>query len=202
MFKFTCYILDDCQHHPGFPVFHDAYKKWSCCSKKCIDFTEFLHVKGCTKSRHSNIKPSEPKSAAEPKPNKAIGIISRPLNSTSLLKRPASDLPLIMIQPIISPTILEQVEKLTIADDMKEDENIVYINQNCKNNSCKSTYQGQESNNEICKYHPGQPIFHEGMKYWSCCQKKTTDFTVFLEQSGCVEGKHLWTSKVCKIILI
>jgi hypothetical protein len=30
------------------------------------------------------------------------------------------------------------------------------------------------------------------MKYWSCCQRKTSDFDAFLDQVGCVEGKHLW----------
>lgn len=41
-------------------------------------------------------------------------------------------------------------------------------------------------------YHNGVAIFHEGMKYWSCCEKKTSDFSVFLEQKGCTTGKHCW----------
>ena len=43
-----------------------------------------------------------------------------------------------------------------------------------------------------CTHHPGVPIFHEGMKFWSCCQRKTSDFTAFLEQVGCTEGRHKW----------
>ncbi len=35
-----------CTFHPGAPYFHDAYKGWSCCSKKCTDFTEFLNFPG------------------------------------------------------------------------------------------------------------------------------------------------------------
>lgn len=31
-----------------------------------------------------------------------------------------------------------------------------------------------------------------GMKFWSCCQKKTTDFEAFTAQPGCTEGEHLW----------
>lgn len=38
-------FLDSCTFHPGNPVFHDAYKGWSCCNKKCTDFTEFLNIK-------------------------------------------------------------------------------------------------------------------------------------------------------------
>jgi cysteine/histidine-rich domain-containing protein 1 len=45
---------------------------------------------------------------------------------------------------------------------------------------------------QVCKFHPGVPIFHEGLKYWSCCQKKTTEFDVFLKQEGCQIGSHLW----------
>ncbi|CAG0879655.1 unnamed protein product, partial [Darwinula stevensoni] len=49
-----------CMFHPGDPFFHDAYKGWSCCKKKCIDFTEFLNIKGCTISFHNPVKPPEP----------------------------------------------------------------------------------------------------------------------------------------------
>lgn len=35
-----------CVFHPGAPYFHDAYKGWSCCGKRCTDFTEFLNVPG------------------------------------------------------------------------------------------------------------------------------------------------------------
>lgn len=38
-------LLDSCVFHPGDPFFHDAYKGWSCCKKKCTDFTEFLNIK-------------------------------------------------------------------------------------------------------------------------------------------------------------
>lgn len=46
---------DECRHHPGAPIFHDAYKGWSCCNKKSVDFTEFLNIKGCTLAKHSNV---------------------------------------------------------------------------------------------------------------------------------------------------
>lgn len=43
-------------------------------------------------------------------------------------------------------------------------------------------------------YHPGKAIFHEGMKYWSCCNRKTSNFTAFLEQPGCTKGIHQWSN--------
>lgn len=58
------------------------------------------------------------------------------------------------------------------------------------------TYEAEHSNLDICKHHPGFPVFHEGLKYWSCCQKKTTDFSEFLEQVGCSSGHHCWVKLV------
>jgi len=54
------YIKGCCQHHPGVPVFHDALKGWSCCSRRSTDFTEFLNIPGCANGRHSSEKPPEP----------------------------------------------------------------------------------------------------------------------------------------------
>ncbi|KAL4357837.1 hypothetical protein AHAS_Ahas09G0226600 [Arachis hypogaea] len=34
------------------------------------------------------------------------------------------------------------------------------------------------------------PIFHDGMKEWSCCKKRSHDFSLFLEIPGCKTGKH------------
>ncbi|NXA45772.1 CHRD1 protein, partial [Nothocercus julius] len=65
----------------------------------------------------------------------------------------------------------------------------------CKNAACKAIYQGPDSNAETCTFHPGAPVFHEGMKYWSCCAVKTTDFGAFLEQPGCSSGRHCWAEK-------
>merc|ERR1719228_2023234 len=61
----------------------------------------------------------------------------------------------------------------------------------CKNNGCKASFNAVTAESD-CVHHPGHPVFHEGMKYWSCCQRKTTEFQHFLEQEGCDNGKHKW----------
>ncbi|KAM0727292.1 Cysteine and histidine-rich domain-containing protein morgana [Formica fusca] len=188
---------DDCVYHCGYPVFHDAYKGWSCCNKKCTDFTEFLNIKGCTKSKHSNEKPPEPEKSSidKSKIDEVIEVISKPVHNGISLKRPAFDTAQFILSPTISPILLEQIKGLTATEVDKPIESKIQIGQNCKNNSCKGSYMGVSSDEETCHYHPGVPIFHEGLKYWSCCQKKTTEFSVFLDQPGCTQGKHVWFSK-------
>ena len=42
---------------------------------------------------------------------------------------------------------------------------------------------------ESCQYHPGVPVFHDALKGWSCCKKRTTDFTDFLKIPVCPSSK-------------
>lgn len=187
-----------CFHHPGEPVFHDAYKGWSCCNKKCTDFTEFLNIKGCTRSHHSDVKPPEPEKPIidKSKAHEVIEVRAQSLNTcASKLERPNFHSSCVLLKPTISPGLLEQMKESTATSPTTDDSSKINIGQNCQNKACKGTYQGAESDKEICRHHPGEPIFHEGLKYWSCCQKRTTDFSAFLEQPGCVEGEHLWISK-------
>jgi CHORD. len=95
----------------------------------------------------------------------------------------------------VSPTLVEQVKSLTrpASGSPVEGHNAVEIpvGTSCKNGGCKKTYE-TENTATSCTHHPGYPVFHEGLKFWSCCQRRTTDFNSFLEQEGCVVGKHVW----------
>lgn len=185
---------DSCQHHPGVPVFHDAYKKWSCCDKKTTDFTEFLNIKGCTRSYHSNVKPPEP-----PKPDKEEIKKEQPLPTYKdwirAVSRPDPSEPMQRLEGRIGESlkqVLERMMEREILENEIVDDNMIAINTPCHNKGCRATYKGEQSVEETCVYHSGIPIFHEGMKYWSCCVKRTTDFDSFLEQVGCTTGKHKW----------
>ena len=49
----------------------------------------------------------------------------------------------------------------------------------CKHSGCEQAYSSAASLGAACIYHTGQPVFHEGYKYWSCCPShKTTEFQV------------------------
>lgn len=63
----------------------------------------------------------------------------------------------------------------------------------CKRRTCEGAYEGPESYESECVYHPGEPIFHEGSKGWTCCPRKVLEFEEFLKLKGCKTGKHRFT---------
>ncbi|XP_056394811.1 integrin beta-1-binding protein 2 [Hyla sarda] len=198
---------DSCLFHPGYPIFHDALKGWSCCRKRTTDFSEFLAIKGCTKGFHSNEKPPEQlkpdisgsKTATDSPGSKTCTeiIVQGPKSAEKMQKeRPRTQEQMTPLVLKVSRSLEQEIEKLTL-ESSKESEKqvnttVTLLGTRCKHSGCKVIYQGPENEVENCVYHPGVPVFHEGMKYWSCCAIKTSDFNEFLEQKGCSTGTHLW----------
>ncbi|XP_032878332.1 cysteine and histidine-rich domain-containing protein 1 isoform X1 [Amblyraja radiata] len=190
---------DACTYHPGVPVFHDALKGWSCCERRTSDFSEFLSIGGCTEGRHSNVKtpdPVKPEVKTSPeltaKFNEKATQKRKPVEA---IIRPSPDAPMVKLEQKVSPALKKVLEKLDLTvhngrenKDTKE----IKIGTTCKNAGCNKTFLDTSSNEEICAHHSGVPIFHEGMKFWSCCKKKTSDFNSFLAQPGCTQSKHVW----------
>lgn len=187
---------DACQYHPEAPFFHEAYKGWTCCNKKFIDFTEFLNTPGCAKGPHSNVKPEEPEHITG-QVGDANNIDLPPdresFESRVRLERPDFDkTQLTRLKPTIAASLAQSAKNLTQASSSGAEIQEIPIGEPCKNGGCKLTYQGSPSQASECQYHPGVPIFHEGLKFWSCCQRKTTDFQSFLDQVGCQFGTCKW----------
>uniref|UniRef100_A0A8C4KMN3 Integrin subunit beta 1 binding protein 2 n=1 Tax=Dromaius novaehollandiae TaxID=8790 RepID=A0A8C4KMN3_DRONO len=192
---------DSCVYHPGVPIFHDALKGWSCCRKRTTDFSEFLAIKGCTQGYHSTEKPPAPpgqeESSGKPKAKPAVELI---LQGPASAEKMHSDEPRQLLPVKVSRSLEQALEKLDLSakDEAPEGNgeaaSPVKAGTACKNAACK-IYQGPESNAGTCTFHPGVPVFHEGMKYWSCCAVRTTDFGAFLEQPGCSTGRHCWAEK-------
>uniref|UniRef100_A0A8P0T621 Cysteine and histidine rich domain containing 1 n=1 Tax=Canis lupus familiaris TaxID=9615 RepID=A0A8P0T621_CANLF len=182
---------------------------WSCCKRRTTDFSDFLSIAGCTKGRHNSEKPPEPvkpevkttekKELSELKPKFQEHIIQAP-KPVEAIKRPSPDEPMTNLELKISASLKQALDKLKLSSGneeskKEEDSDEIKIGTSCKNGGCTKTYQGLQSLEEVCVYHSGVPIFHEGMKYWSCCRRKTSDFNTFLAQEGCTTGKHMWTKK-------
>ncbi|XP_011791299.1 PREDICTED: cysteine and histidine-rich domain-containing protein 1-like [Colobus angolensis palliatus] len=180
---------DACACHPGVPMFHDA-------------------LKGCAKGTHNSEKPPEPvkpevkatekKELPELKPKFQEHIIQAP-KPVEAIKRPSPDEPMTNLEFKISASPKQAPDKLKLSSGNEEDKirpgtDEIKIRISCKNGGCSKTYRGLESL-EVCVYHSGVPIFHKGMKYWSCCRRKTSDFNTLLAQEGCTTGKHMWAKK-------
>ncbi|KAL7979593.1 hypothetical protein Chor_004751 [Crotalus horridus] len=176
---------DACLHHPGFPIFHDA-------------------LKGCTKGYHSHEKPPEPEEAsAKHKPCTEDLVLESKSAEVLQRERPSSDEPKQPLLVKVAQALQQVLEKLDSSTATQPaphglaspgGSSEVSTGTACKNTGCQAVFQGEESKRETCLFHPGVPVFHEGMKYWSCCRIKTTDFAAFLEQKGCSRGKHTWVT--------
>lgn len=197
---------DSCVFHPGVPIFHDALKGWSCCKKRTTDFSEFLSIKGCTHGRHSNVKPVEPlqpEVSTDKNQNRLHNgqeiLYQGPKSAERLQKeRPSSDEARTKLPNKVSASLAQILEKLDLNKKQEQEQQEaegVMPGTRCKNPGCKTPYQSPDTDKEVCTYHPGGPVFHEGYKFWSCCCIKTMDFNAFLDQKGCSQGKHCWVRK-------
>ncbi|KAH7103923.1 HSP20-like chaperone [Auriculariales sp. MPI-PUGE-AT-0066] len=63
----------------------------------------------------------------------------------------------------------------------------------CSRSGCSKEYDPENNEEGSCVHHSGSPVFHEGLKSWSCCSDKNKpvlDFESFLAFPGCTVGKH------------
>ncbi|KAJ7074273.1 HSP20-like chaperone [Mycena amicta] len=70
----------------------------------------------------------------------------------------------------------------------------------CSRKGCGAEYT--EDSTEKCIFHPGAPVFHEGLKSWSCCSevyKPVLDFDEFMKIAGCTQtDRH--TSEAPRVV--
>lgn len=164
-----------CQHHPGLPYFHDAYKIWSCCQKKSHDFSTFLSIPGCAQGRHQPNKPEEPVASspteqerpASPKPVTRQDI---PKPQIPSIERPPIDAPLTKMKLIVAPSLQTALDKLCNTPKVDATQNVqandeIKPGTPCKHAACTTQYTTSEQEQATsCQFHPGVPIFHEGKK--------------------------------------
>ncbi|ROT37390.1 integrin beta-1-binding protein [Sodiomyces alkalinus F11] len=68
--------------------------------------------------------------------------------------------------------------------------------QKCVHQGCGKLFTDPD---EVCLYHPGPPVFHEGQKGWKCCKPRYLTFEEFMAIPPCTEGKHSTTDHPPKI---
>ncbi|OAV96396.1 hypothetical protein PTTG_04028 [Puccinia triticina 1-1 BBBD Race 1] len=63
----------------------------------------------------------------------------------------------------------------------------------CTRQGCGKKFDPTQNLQAECVFHPGQPVFHEGLKSWSCCKEKNKpvmEFDQFMKIEGCATGVH------------
>ncbi|KAJ1977083.1 hypothetical protein H4R35_002434 [Dimargaris xerosporica] len=60
----------------------------------------------------------------------------------------------------------------------------------CTHRGCEEDFDDAANGPQACHFHSGKPVFHEGLKGWSCCDKRVTSFDAFLQIPGCCTGAH------------
>ncbi|KDQ60662.1 hypothetical protein JAAARDRAFT_31637 [Jaapia argillacea MUCL 33604] len=63
----------------------------------------------------------------------------------------------------------------------------------CTRKGCGQDYDPAMNSDTSCSFHSGGPVFHEGLKSWSCCEdvnRPVLDFDDFMKIPGCSQGPH------------
>ncbi|KAL7419563.1 hypothetical protein Q5752_005474 [Cryptotrichosporon argae] len=63
----------------------------------------------------------------------------------------------------------------------------------CTHHGCGQVFDESDNAEGSCAYHPGGPVFHEGLKSWSCCQeinRPVMEFDAFMALPTCAKGTH------------
>jgi hypothetical protein len=175
-----------CKFHPGPPIFHDAYKGWKCCERKTIDFEEFLAFETCAVGRHipKTDKPKPTPSEQTQAPTN-IQVVSNNsgvevYRDTTTTSKPSNPTPAAAVEePVPIPKETPDPPDAVIPKGAP-----------CLHRGCKRIFVDDSSRKEECIYHPGNPVFHEGSKGYSCCKKMTLIFEEFLSMEGCSFGVH------------
>ena len=61
----------------------------------------------------------------------------------------------------------------------------------CKNKGCQKEFEEKDNTPDCCKFHPGEAVFHDLKKFYSCCKVVTWDWDEFMKTPGCATGKHV-----------
>ena len=175
-----------CLYHPGLPIFHDFKKGWTCCKKIVYSWDEFAKLVGCQEGVHNDKKKENKKNnQGEFYQSDTVNRAQRGIDNFGQ-KEP-------VFKSIKDFNKEQQIKK----EEKKKEEKVktVFITKNgkmkCSNKGCLKEFTEENNINDCCKYHLGVPVFHDLVKYWSCCKKETWDWDSFMKLPTCSVGKHV-----------
>lgn len=156
-----------------------------------LSFDEFLKIPPCTKGKHSTVDDTpDQKESQEAANARAEKILAEQKAASEAAPAPA---------PAPAPAVPTPTPSTQAPEEPDSDDPSLEIpaGATCRRRGCKATYDPSvPRDEEVCVHHPGQPIFHEGSKGWSCCKRRVLEFDEFMKIAGCKEKKrHLFVGK-------
>ena len=149
-----------------------------------------MSIPPCTTGKHSTVDDTP---APEPKPSD---------EEVEAKIREQQQRPEILQPAVARVAVSAQPPRATPSPAPPEDEDddpsiTVPDGATCKRKSCGATYKaGSSREGEECVHHPGQALFHEGSKGWTCCKKRVLEFDEFMKIPGCTtKSQHLFVGR-------
>ncbi|KAI9677003.1 MAG: hypothetical protein M1817_006842 [Caeruleum heppii] len=181
---------EECVYHPGPPEFHEGQKGWKCCKPRFLTFDEFLAIPPCTTGKHSTVDdtPVPVPTTAAPEVDDLPKV--KPISNGPVAPAPVraqERAPILPSNSQAAPTPRPEPESddpsLPIPADAR-----------CRRRGCDGTYNADGNRqDEQCIFHPGQAIFHEGTKGYTCCKRRVLEFDDFMRLEGCTKkSRHLF----------
>ncbi|KAJ9113847.1 hypothetical protein QFC19_000040 [Naganishia cerealis] len=184
-----------------------------------MEFDEFVKIPGCTKGVHSATA-AAPSIAPSPNATPATASASSVTLSkdgvetygpTSSGQATPTNVTTATSTPPAKPASPEKVDWAAKEECDPADAKIPKGSR-CKRRGCGAVWDGEdggiraetegwkkshEGTDECgeCRYHPGNPIFHEGSKGYLCCKRRVMDFDDFLNMPGCRYTTHLFVGQ-------
>ena len=155
-----------------------------------MTFDEFLSISPCTTGNHTTVK-DKPKLDSPPPSEVSHDVPPPPkliITNGDGLNMPATP-PSLAALPVVPPPAPPQSDS--------DDPSIpVPLNINCRRRGCNTSSSAESPlsrDDEECIYHPGQALFHEGSKGWTCCKRRVLEFDEFMKIEGCKrKSRHLF----------
>lgn len=167
---------------------------WRCCKPRVLTFDEFLTIPPCTKGKHSTVE----ESPAAIELSKNVEEDAAEFNSIVGDKRDSPLLAQTSRVPRSLPAVGQSAPS-SVPSESEEDDPALEVpaGKQCRRRGCCAIFSSElNREDENCIHHPGQPIFHEGSKGWSCCKKRVTDFDDFLNIPGCTsKARHMFMGR-------
>lgn len=180
---------DTCVYHSAMPIFHDGVKKWPCCSREAWDWDEFMRIPGCARGTHADTKqPRTSSSDASAASSAATAVLPtavkiRDIEEFNRQQQQQEEQARVTrdAAAAAAASAVPRLEKPFVTAEGKY---------KCINKGCNKEYFPKENSAEACRFHPGQPIFRDCMKSWTCCNAKSYDWDEFVQLPPCRRGEH------------